>query len=695
MENINELFGSNVFNDSVMKERLPEDTYRALKSTIKEGNTIDSSIADTVANAMKEWAIEKGATHFTHWFQPLTGITAEKHDSFISPTDDGHIIMEFSGKELIKGEPDASSFPSGGLRATFEARGYTAWDPSSYAFVKDETLCIPTAFCSYCGDALDQKTPLLRSMDAINKQALRIIKLFGHDDVKHINVTVGPEQEYFLVDKSMYEKRPDLIYCGRTLIGSMPPKGQEMDDHYFGVLKPRVAAFMRELDRELWKLGVLAKTEHNEAAPAQHELAPIFTTTNIAADHNQLTMEMMKKTALRHGLVCLLHEKPFYGVNGSGKHNNWSLSTDTGINFLSPGKNPEENPLFLLTLAAVIRAVDEHQELLRISVATAGNDHRLGGHEAPPAIISIFLGDELTNLLEAIAAGIHHDAAKRIKMNMGAEIIPSIRKDNTDRNRTSPFAFTGNKFEFRMLGSASSISDTNVMLNTMVAEVFADFADRLEGTDDLKSGINAIVKEVVEKHRRIIFNGDGYSEEWQKEAERRGLLNLVSTVDALPLLASDKNVEMFQRHGVLSRTEIVSRVDIALENYTKILHIEALTLIDMMNREVIPAITSYTDMLCTAVLNKNSLGGINSTVERELLARLSAANKEIYTLTGELKMAVASAEKTADMLEKATLYRNTILKLMSDIRYYSDSAESVMPSDYWPYPSYGELLFNI
>ncbi len=695
MENINELFGSNVFNDSVMKERLTEDTYRALKSTIKEGKTIDSSIADTVANAMKEWAIEKGATHFTHWFQPLTGITAEKHDSFISPTDDGHIIMEFSGKELIKGEPDASSFPSGGLRATFEARGYTAWDPSSYAFVKDETLCIPTAFCSYCGDALDQKTPLLRSMDAINKQALRIIKLFGHDDVKHINVTVGPEQEYFLVDKSMYEKRPDLIYCGRTLIGSMPPKGQEMDDHYFGVLKPRVAAFMRDLDRELWKLGVLAKTEHNEAAPAQHELAPIFTTTNIAADHNQLTMEMMKKTALRHGLVCLLHEKPFYGVNGSGKHNNWSLSTDTGINFLSPGKNPEENPLFLLTLAAVIKAVDEHQELLRISVATAGNDHRLGGHEAPPAIISIFLGDELTNLLEAIAAGTHHDAAKRIKMNMGAEIIPCIRKDNTGRNRTSPFGVTGNKFEFRMLGSASSISDTNVMLNTMVAEVFADFADRLEGTDDLKSGINAIVKEVVEKHRRIIFNGDGYSEEWQKEAERRGLLNLASTVDALPLLANDKNVELFEKHKVLSRTEIMSRVDIALENYAKIVHIEALALIDMMNREVIPAITSYTDMLCTAVLNKNSLGGINSTVERELLARLSAANKEIYTLTGELKMAVASAEKTTDMLERATLYHSTILKIMSDIRYYADSAESVMPSDYWPYPSYGELLFNI
>ncbi len=695
MNSVSELFGINVFNDSVMKERLPEDVYEILKSTIKEGKTIDSSIADTVASAMKEWAISKGATHYTHWFQPLTGITAEKHDSFISPTDDGHIIMEFSGKELIKGEPDASSFPSGGLRATFEARGYTAWDPSSYAFVKDETLCIPTAFCSYTGEALDQKTPLLRSMEAINKQALRIIKLFGHEDVKRVNATVGPEQEYFLVDKAMYEKRPDLIYCGRTLIGSMPPKGQEMDDHYFGVLKPRVAAFMRELDVELWKLGVLAKTEHNEAAPSQHELAPIFTTTNIAADHNQLTMEMMKKTALRHGLVCLLHEKPFNGVNGSGKHNNWSLSTDTGINFLKPGKNPEENPLFLLSLAAVIKAVDEHQELLRISVATAGNDHRLGANEAPPAIISIFLGDELTDVLNSVAKGVHHDNAERIKMNMGSEVIPSIRKDNTDRNRTSPFAFTGNKFEFRMLGSAASISDTNVMLNTMVAEVFSEFADRLEKTSDFNAEFNLIIKEVVEKHGRIIFNGDGYSAEWEKEAERRGLLNLSSTVDAIPLLKTEKTIEMFEKHKVLNRTEIVSRVDIILENYTKTLHIEALTLIDMMNREVVPAITAYTDKLCLAVLNKNSLGGINSTVERELIARLSAANKQIYELTGELKMAVASAEKTTDVMEKAKMYHDKILRVMSDIRKYADSAESVMPSDCWPYPSYGDLLFSI
>ncbi len=694
MNRVSELFGINVFNDSVMKERLPEETYKILKSTMKEGKTIDSSIADTVANAMKDWAIEKGATHFTHWFQPLTGITAEKHDSFISPTDDGHIIMEFSGKELIKGEPDASSFPSGGLRATFEARGYTAWDPSSFAFIKDETLCIPTAFCSYSGEALDQKTPLLRSMEAINKQALRIVKLFGLEGVKRVNTTVGPEQEYFLVDKMMYDKRPDLIYCGRTLIGSMPPKGQEMDDHYFGVLKPRVAAFMRELDRELWKLGVLAKTEHNEAAPAQHELAPIFTTTNIAADHNQLTMEMMKKIAQRHGLVCLLHEKPYNGVNGSGKHNNWSLSTDTGINFLKPGKNPEENLLFLLTLAAVIKAVDEHQELLRIAVATAGNDHRLGGNEAPPAIISIFLGEELTGILESVGNGIHFDNAKRIKMNMGAEVIPSIRKDNTDRNRTSPFAFTGNKFEFRMLGSASSISDTNVMINTMVAEVFSIFADRLEKATDFKAEISAIIKDVMENNGRILFDGDGYSEEWELEAERRGLLNLKSTVDALPLLKSEKNIRLFSKHKVFTPIEIDSRIDIILENYCKIIHIEALTLIDMMNREVVPAITSYTDLLCRAVLNKNSIGGINTTVEKELIARLTAANKEIYSLTDELKISVASAERTKNVYERAVLYHDVILKLMTDVRRYADSAESVVPSAYWPYPSYGDLLFN-
>lgn len=696
MDKVTELFGSNVFNDSVMIERLPKDTYKILKSAIKEGKGIDSSIADTVASAMKDWAIEKGATHYTHWFQPLTGITAEKHDSFITPTGDGHVIMEFSGKELIKGEPDASSFPSGGLRATFEARGYTAWDPSSYAFVKDDTLCIPTAFCSYSGEALDQKTPLLRSMDAINKQALRIARVFGMTDVKKVTATVGPEQEYFLVDKKMYDKRPDLIYCGRTLIGAMPPKGQEMDDHYFGVLKPRIAAFMRDLDSELWKLGVLAKTEHNEVAPAQHELAPIFTTTNIAADHNQLTMEMMKKTALKHGLVCLLHEKPFDGVNGSGKHNNWSLSTDTGVNFLSPGKNPSENSLFLLTLAAVIKAVDEHQDLLRISVATAGNDHRLGANEAPPAIISMFLGDELTGVLEAIENGVHHDDAKRVKMTVGADIIPFIRRDNTDRNRTSPFAFTGNKFEFRMLGSASSISDTNVMLNTMVADVFAEFADRLENAADFEKELNLIIKETVKAHKRIIFNGDGYSDDWQAEAQKRGLLNLKSTVDALTLLKSEENIAMFERHGVLSRAEINSRVDIVLENYCKVLHIEALTLIEMMNRQVIPAISEYTDRLCTALSHKRALNiNADESADREIIARLSAAGAEIYKLTGDLKMAVSSAEKIADMLEKATAYHDIVLKLMTDIRKYADSSEAVVSMDVWPYPSYGELLFSI
>ena len=696
MDKVSEIFGSMVFNDSVMLERLPESTYKILKTAIKEGKGIDSSIADTVASAMKDWAIEKGATHYTHWFQPLTGITAEKHDSFISPTDDGHIIMEFSGKELIKGEPDASSFPSGGLRATFEARGYTAWDPSSYAFIKDDTLCIPTAFCSYSGEALDQKTPLLRSMDAINKQALRIVKLFGMNNVKRVNTTVGPEQEYFLVDKAAYDKRPDLIYCGRTLIGAMPPKGQEMDDHYFGVLKPRIAAFMRELDTELWKLGVLAKTEHNEVAPAQHELAPIYTTTNIAADHNQLTMEIMKKTALRHGLVCLLHEKPFDGVNGSGKHNNWSLSTDTGVNFLSPGKHPGDNQLFLLTLAAVIKAVDEHQDLLRISVATAGNDHRLGANEAPPAIISMFLGDDLAELLYYVENGMHHDGAKKIKMKLGADIIPLFGKDNTDRNRTSPFAFTGNKFEFRMLGSASSISDTNVMLNTMVADVFSEFADRLEKADDFDNELHSIIKDTISGHKRIIFNGDGYSDEWKAEAEKRGLLNLESTVDALPLLKTEKNIAMFEKHGVLSRAEINSRVDIVLENYSKILHIEALTLIEMMNREVIPAISEYTNRLCTGLINKRSLGiKFDDLADTEIIARLSAAGTEIYKLTGDLKMAVMSAEKIPDMLERATKYHDEVLRLMNDIRKYSDSAEAVVSKDCWPYPNYGELLFSI
>ena len=696
MKNINDFFGCNVFNDSVMAERLPEEIYNSLKTSVKEGKTIDRSIADTVANAMKEWAIDMGATHFSHWFQPMTGITAEKHDSFIAPTDDGHIIMEFSGKELIKGEPDASSFPSGGLRATFEARGYTAWDPSSYAFVKDHTLCIPTAFCSYTGQALDKKTPLLRSMDAINKQAMRIAKLFGLEDVKRVNVTVGPEQEYFLIDKKLYDLRPDLIFTGRTLLGTKPPKGQEMSDHYFGVIKPRVAAFMHELDEELWKLGVLAKTEHNEAAPAQHELAPIFTTVNIAADHNQLTMELMKKTALKHGLVCLLHEKPFHGVNGSGKHNNWSITTDTGINFLSPGKNPSDNLLFLLTLVAVIKAVDDHQDLLRISVASAGNDHRLGGHEAPPAIISMFLGDELTSIMRDIARGVHHDDAKRIKMTIGAEVIPYIRRDNTDRNRTSPFAFTGNKFEFRMLGSEASISDSNVMLNTMVADVFSDFADRLENAEDFEKEVRSLICETIKQHERIIFDGDGYSDEWCREAAKRGLLNLRSTVEAIDHLNSDKNIKLFERHGVLDRIELQCRADIAYENYCKTIHIEALTLIDMIRRDVTPAITRYTDKLCIAAANKRSVvDGIDLTVETTLVKQLSELNSQLFTLTNRLCEAVKKAEAIAHIDRKADSYHSEVLWIMENIRNAADSAEELVDRNYWPYPGYDKLLFNI
>ena len=694
--NVHEIFGCDVFNEATMKQRLNAQVYGAWKNCISTGSALPVDIADDIAEAMKEWALEKGATHYTHWFQPMTGITAEKHDSFITPTGDGRVIMEFSGKELVRGEPDASSFPNGGLRTTFEARGYTAWDPTSYAFVKDGSLYIPTCFFSYTGESLDQKTPLLRSLDEISREALRILRLFGDNETKRVISSVGAEQEYFIIPRSMYAQREDLRLTGRTLFGAKPPKGQEMDDHYFGVLKPRIAAFMRDLDEELWKLGVLAKTEHNEVAPAQHELAPIFTTTNIAADHNQLTMEMMKKTALRHGLVCLLHEKPFDGVNGSGKHNNWSLSTDTGVNFLSPGKNPSENSLFLLTLAAVIKAVDEHQDLLRISVATAGNDHRLGANEAPPAIISMFLGDELTGVLESIENGVHHDDAKRVKMTVGADIIPFIRRDNTDRNRTSPFAFTGNKFEFRMLGSASSISDTNVMLNTMVADVFSQFADRLEKSADVEKELHLIIKETMHEHKRIIFNGDGYSDEWQAEAAKRGLLNLKSTVDALPLLKTEENIAMFERHGVLSRAEINSRVDIVLANYSKVLHIEALTLIEMMNRQVIPAISAYTDKLCRGLINKRSIGvKVDDTVDTEIIARLSAAGAEIYKLNTDLKMAVSSAEKHTDMLERATEYHDVVLKLMNDIRKYADSAEAVVSMDDWPYPSYGELLFSI
>ncbi len=689
-----ELFGSMVFNDSVMKERLPVSTYNSIKKAISIGKGIDSNIADTVASVMKDWAIEKGATHYTHWFQPLTGITAEKHDSFIAPTKDGKIIMEFSGKELIKGEPDASSFPSGGIRATFEARGYTAWDPSSYAFVKDATLCIPTAFCSYGGEALDQKTPLLRSMDALNKQVMRIIKLFGMSDVKHIDTTVGPEQEYFLVDKELFKKRPDLMFCGRTLIGAAPPKGQEMDDHYFGVIKPRVAAFMKELDLELWKLGVLAKTEHNEAAPAQHELAPIFTTTNIAADHNQLTMELMKKLANKHGLVCLLHEKPFAGVNGSGKHNNWSLSTDTGINLLKPGKTPSDNKLFLLTLCAVIQAVDDHQDLLRIAVASAGNDHRLGAAEAPPAIVSMYLGEELSALLNDIDRGARHNDAGKIKMTVGTDTIPYIRKDNTDRNRTSPFAFTGNKFEFRMLGSSASISDANIMMNTMVADVFSQFALRLEKAEDFESEVLAIIKETISAHKRILFDGDGYSKEWEKEAEKRGLLNLRTTFDAIPYLCTERNFELFERHGVLNKTELICRADTALEKYGKIINIESLTLIEMINRDVLPAIFKYSDKLCTLIANK-AAAGLGATAEKAILKKLSDISGNLYSLTQKLEESTKKAAETDKLIDSAGIYKNEVLSLMEEIRKLSDTAETLISREYWPYPSYGDLLFKI
>ena len=696
MKIVDEFFGINVFGDSAMKERLPESVYNELKTAVSQGKSIDRKIADIVANAMKDWAIEKGATHYTHWFQPMTGITAEKHDSFISPDGNGGVIMEFSGKELIKGESDASSFPSGGLRATFEARGYTAWDPSSYAFVKDNTLCIPTAFCSYNGEALDQKTPLLRSMEAINKQALRIAKICGLDDAKSINTTVGPEQEYFLVDKELAKKRPDLIFCGRTLLGAEPPKGQEMYDHYFGVIKPRVKDFMRELDDELWKLGVYAKTEHNEAAPAQHELAPIFTTTNIAADHNQLTMELMKKIADKHGLVCLLHEKPFKGVNGSGKHNNWSLSTDTGVNFLKPGKNPSDNMIFLLTLAAVIRAVDEHQDLLRISVSSVSNDHRLGGAEAPPAIISIYLGDDLNEILDSIERGEHHIDSDKIKMSVGTEIIPYIRKDNTDRTRTSPLAFTGNKFEFRMLGSSASISETNVVLNTIVADVFKDFADKLENSKDVEKDALELIRNTVKEHKRIIFNGDGYSQAWEQEAAKRGLLNLRTTVDAIPYLRTKENIELFERHGIYNCTEINCRADIALENYSKTVHIEALTLLEMVKRDVIPALSRYQSDLCHTVTEKRAIDkNINCDAELEVIEKLSCFNSHLSSLVKELDAAVDEAQQTTDLLKCAQLYCNKVMFIMNNIRHIADEAETITAREYWPYPTYSDILFKV
>jgi glutamine synthetase len=692
---ITDIFGSNVFSESVMKEKLPKEIYRALKKTIHDGKPLDISVANTIANAMRDWAIEKGATHYTHWFQPMTGITAEKHDSFITPTDDGHIIMEFSGKELIKGEPDASSFPSGGLRDTCEARGYTAWDPTSCAFVKDNTLCIPTAFCSFTGEALDKKTPLLRSMEAISVEALRILRLFGNTSAKRVVTTVGAEQEYFLIDKEYYDQRKDLIYCGRTLFGAPAPKGQDLGDHYFGALKPRVAAYMKELDEELWKLGVLSKTEHNEVAPAQHELAPIFTTTNIATDHNQLTMEIMKKVAKRHDLVCLLHEKPFEGVNGSGKHNNWSLSTDNGTNLLDPGKTPSENAQFLLFLAAVIKAVDNYQALMRVSVASAANDHRLGAHEAPPAIVSIFLGDELQEILEAIESGVSHKDAAATKMQLGVDVLPAFPKDNTDRNRTSPFAFTGNKFEFRMLGSTASVADPNIVLNTIVAEELSNFADQLEKSNDLNAAVNEIVKRTIKDHKRIIFNGNGYSDEWKAEAEKRGLLNLVTTIDALPEMIKQKNIDVFVKHKVYTEAEIKSRYEIQLENYSKTLNIEALTAIDMVRKDYIPAITAYTATLADTILSKKAVSkDIPCDPEEYTLKKLSELNKTVFQKVAELEAADQKASKLLGK-EQADVFNLEVIPTMEELRAAVDEAEKITSDAYWPVPSYGDLIFRI
>ncbi|HQA57002.1 MAG TPA: glutamine synthetase III [Acetivibrio sp.] len=693
---ITEIFGSLVFNDRVMRERLPKDTYKALKRSIEMGQSIDRSVADTVASAMKDWAIEKGATHFTHWFQPMTGITAEKHDSFISPLQDGGIILEFSGKELVKGEPDASSFPSGSLRATFEARGYTAWDPTSYAFIKDSTLCIPTVFYSYGGQVLDKKTPLLRSMDALNKQALRIMKLFGHTDVNRIITTVGPEQEYFLVDKSLFEKRKDLIFCGRTLFGAKPPKGQELEDHYFSTIKPRVSAFMKELDEELWKLGVFVKTKHNEVAPAQHELAPIFSTTNIATDHNQIVMEIMKTVASRHGLACILHEKPFAGVNGSGKHNNWSLSTDTGINLLEPGDSPMENAQFLLFLVAVIAAVDDYQDLLRLSVATAGNDHRLGANEAPPAIISVFLGDEITGILEALENGSSYDKKDRMEIKLGVDVLPRIPKDTTDRNRTSPFAFTGNKFEFRMPGSSLSISGPNIVLNTIVAEKLSLFADTLEKSSDFKNDLNKLIIDTVKKHKRIIFNGNNYSEEWVVEAEKRGLSNLKTTADVLPCFITEKSIDLFTKHNVFSEVEIHSRYEILLENYCKTLSIETLTMIDMVRKDILPSVMKYVKDLTQMALSKKELGmEIPCEPEKNLIHKLSTLSARLYENTNELENKLLEAKSYTDLQAQANYFRDVIIPVMQKVRTVADELEVLTASEYWPFPTYGELLFKV
>ena len=695
MSSVTEIFGSMVFDDSTMEARLPKETYKALQKTIKNGKHLDLGVANVVANAMKDWAIEKGATHFTHWFQPMTGITAEKHDSFISPKG-GKVIMEFSGKELIKGEPDASSFPSGGLRATFEARGYTAWDATSYTFIKDGVLCIPTVFCSYGGEALDQKTALLRSMEAINRQAMRVLKLFGNEDVSSVKTTVGPEQEYFLVDKKLYDQRKDLIYTGRTLFGARPPKGQELDDHYFGAIKPRVAAFMKELNDELWKVGVLAKTEHNEVAPAQHEMAPIFTTTNIAADHNQLTMEIMQKVAKKHDMVCLLHEKPFAGVNGSGKHNNWSISTDTGVNLLEPGETPYENAQFLLFLCAVIKAVDEYQDMLRISVASAGNDHRLGANEAPPAIVSMFLGSDLSDILETIEDDREYDAKERDIMRIGVHTLPKFPKDTTDRNRTSPFAFTGNKFEFRMLGSASSISCANTVLNTTVAEELKQFADELEGAEDFEGALHDLIKKTIKEHKRIIFNGDGYDESWVAEAEKRGLSNLKTTPDALAHMLDKENVDLFTSHKVFTLEEFTARHEVRLENYCKIINIEALTMLDMVRKDILPAMSGYSAQLGDAVAKKIAvLPDADCSYEKDSLKMLTALIGAAHRTVKKLEQDLLTSKSVDDMAELAEFYKSTILDDMRELRIAVDEMETVSSAEAWPYPSYGELLFGV
>ncbi len=696
MINIPEIFGCNVFTDDVMRAMLPKDVYDKFHEVVDKEQSLDRSIANPVASAMKDWAISKGATHFTHWFQPMTGITAEKHDSFMSPEGKDKVIMEFSGKELIKGESDASSFPSGGLRSTFEARGYTAWDPTSPAFVKDGTLCIPTVFCSYSGEVLDMKSPLLRSMEALNTQALRILKLFGVTDAGRVVPTVGPEQEYFLVDKAMFDARPDLVFCGRTLFGAKPPKGQELEDHYFGVIKPRVAEFMKDLDMELWKLGIYAKTEHNEAAPAQHELAPIYTTVNIASDHNQLTMELMKKVARRHGMVCLLHEKPFQGVNGSGKHNNWSLTTDSGINLLNPGKTPYENAQFLLFFAAVIEAVDNYQDLLRASVASAGNDHRLGAHEAPPAIISMFVGDELDAILKAIETGEIYSGVEKQRMEIGVHTLPTFSKDTTDRNRTSPFAFTGNKFEFRSLGSSMNIAAANIVLNTIVAESLRRFADELDGVEDFTTALNQLLQRTIREHRRIIFNGNGYSNKWVDEAKARGLHNIPSSVDAIACYTTPESVELFARHGVFSAAELTSRRDIYCENYSKVIRIEALTMIDMIKRSVVPAVAKYSaDLAHSAASLMDLCPTLDCTMQCSIVTEISTLSAEMYHKLTTLEQVVSQDNTELSVLDLAQHYRNDVFMAMEDLRTTVDKLESLVSSDLWPFPTYGEMLFSV